>query len=712
MSHRYRAAAKAAIAALRGVYSPPGLLFVILILLFLPALYYSLDTPFDLIDDYGDSGRLRNYRSFGAFFSAMRDTFADGEIFRFRPFYDWYVGAAWKVFGPTPGLHHLAPWVWHFAALFVFAAALLRFAPSGPADNAGPGDRMEGRRLIRRAARMAGRIAPLLPLAFLLYIWFFFPNTPAARLSNQEVYTVFFLGLCTWVAALALTAEPGRDSPRKWRLLYALFCLGYAGLVFSKEANMGVALWLLLAYLGYARYAARTAHRSGWKLLLGAAPLALLFILSLSRISAAIPNNDVIRPTPTPILPNIAEIMAGLFQTETSLLITAVFSLLAAGLLFTVARQARQRTWNSETAFVLLLLGQFAAMLLLLSIAWGVSLRYWYILLPVFAMLLAFGVKYLLQWCAAGGPGLRWNADGCPRLHWQAEARPGLRNFIVLGLAAFLVFFVAANYYNFLWQTLIQHSSRQADSRLLARTTQLLQAGEYVTLHATDVRDNLSWQISGYYHRFLPRFRGEEYEIRRRPPADPARPYYLAAMQQHPLPLPADTAITHNDDYAVLSAARRVSGWLQGDAAYTAKDHGVYYPGEYRWSIYRLPHNLDDYAAGLAGELGEPAAAGGGWQVYLTDNRLIYYNAACSPDAAAATFLLHLTPQNAADLPQGREEYGFDNRDFRFGPHGVRSEATCLVLKELPEYAIGSLRTGQYVDGDNPLWRVEFPATR
>ena len=695
MSHRYRAAANAAIAALRGVCTLPGLLFAILILLFLPAFYYSLNTSFDLIDDYGEALLLRRYDDLDSFFRTLHREFISDSSVRFKPFHHFYLGAVWKVIGPNAELHHLARWVWHFAALLVFTAAFRRFAPVGTAALS---DRDGG-----VISRLAGGMAAWLPLAFLLYIWFFFPNSPAARIAPHEVYTVFFLGLCTWMAALTLTAEPGRDSPRQWLLLYGGFVLGYAGLVFSKEANMGVALWLLLAYGGYALYAARTGRRSaGWKLLLGAAPLACLFILSLSRISAALPNNEVIRPTATPISANISEIIARLFQTETSLLITAVFALLAAIPLLTLGGQAVKRQWNRETSFVLLLLGQFAAMLLLLSIAWGVSLRYWYILLPVFAMLLALGVKYLLQWSAAGGPGL----------HWQAEARPGLRNAAVIGLAAFLVFFVAANYYNFLWQTLIQHSSRQADAQFLSRANGLLQAGEYVQLHATGVPDNLSARISHYYDRFLPRFRGEEYEIRRRPPDNPARPYYLAAMQQHPLPLPVDTAITHNDDYAVLPAARRVAGWLQGGAAHRSSDLGVYAPGEYRWSIYRLPSGLDEYAVGLAGELGAPAAAGGGWQVYLADNKLIYYNAACRPEDSRATFLLHLTPQNAADLPEGREEYGFANRDFRFAPHGIRSEATCLLLKELPEYAIGSLRTGQYVDGDNPLWRAEFPATR
>ena len=690
MAH-WKASGGGGIARIGAALVWPGLLCIIPALLFLPALYYSLDTPFDLIDDYADWGRIRLYDDAAAFFGGLRQQFADDGLSRFRPFYDFYVGATWKVFGPAPGLHHLARWVWHLAALFVFAAALLRYAPAGPAAEAAPGQPDGG----NSARRLAGRIAPLLPLAFLLYIWFFFPNSPAARLSNQEVYTVFFLGLCTWMAALALTTKPGRLPPRQGLMLYGLFVLGYAGLVLAKETNIGVAGWLLLAYLGYARYADRTGRAAGGKLLLGAVPLLLLFLLSLSRIGAAAGRSGAGYGTSLdgPLLQaNLSEIAAGLFQTETSLLITAVFGLLAAALLLSLAIQAVKRRWNSETAFALLLLGQFAAMLLLLVMSWGVSMRYWYILLPVFAMLLALGVKHLLQWPPAG--------------------RPGLRCAAVAGLCAFLVFFVAVNYYNFLWQTLIQHSSRQADAQFLARATGLLQTGEYVQLHATG---DLNKLIRLYYGEYLPRFRGEEYAIHSQPPDNPAHPYYLAALERHPLPLPAHTAITHRDDYAVLSEPRRVAGWLQGGAPHRSRDLGVYAPGEYRWNIYRLPYNLDDYAARLPEEYGEPAARGGGWLVYRLEDWIAYVKAPCGDADLIEPFFLHFIAQEAADLPAANRELGFAGRDFHFtAPYDFRTEATCMAVRQLPDYPVRRLRTGQYIpEGEQEgeqLWRVEFPA--
>ena len=671
----------------------PGLLFIIPALLFLPALYYSLGMPFGLTDDSATHRDVRIYDNFESFFSELQRQFTGADSSRFRPLFHFYHGATWKVFGDTPWLHHLSRWVWHFGALLVFAAAFLRFASVKPPGSAADGVPAPGAR-DGGGRRLTGRLAARLPLVFLLYIWFLFPNSPASRLTPLELYSVFFLGLCTWMAALALTAAPGRLSPRRSLLLYGVFCLGYAGLVLAKETNIGVAGWLLLAYLGYARYADRTGRAAGGKLLLGAVPLLLLFLLSLSRIGAAAGRSGAGYGTSLdgPLLQaNLTEIAAGLFQTETSLLITAVFGLLAAVLLLSLAVQAVKRQWNSETAFTLLLLGQFAAMLLLLVMSWGVSMRYWYILLPVFAMLLALGVKHLLQWRPAG--------------------RPGLRCAIVAGLGAFLVFFVAANYYNFLWQTLIQHSSRHADAQFLARATGLLQSGEYVQIHATG---DLNRIIRLYYAEYLPRFRGEEYAIHREPPDDAARPYYLAALERHPLPLPAPTAIAHSDDYAVLSAPRRVAGWLQGGAPHRSQDLGVYAPGEYRWNIYRLPYNLDAYAARLPEEYGAPAARGGGWLVYRLDDWIAYVKAPCGDADIVEPFFLHFIAQSADDLPAANRELGFAGRDFHFtAPYDFRTDATCIAVRRLPEYPVSRLRTGQYIpegyqEGEQ-LWRVEFP---
>ena len=99
------------------------------------------------------------------------------------------------------------------------------------------------------------------------------------------------------------------------------------------------------------------------------------------------------------------------------------------------------------------------------------------------------------------------------------------------------------------------------------------------------------------------------------------------------------------------------------------------------------------------------------YDVYLSDNRLVYVKEPCARADAGAQFFLALYPVNVADLPGPRQQHGFDNRDFTFDRRGVGSGDFCLVAVPLPEYEIATISTGQYVPVDGSfkhLWEGEF----
>ncbi len=113
----------------------------------------------------------------------------------------------------------------------------------------------------------------------------------------------------------------------------------------------------------------------------------------------------------------------------------------------------------------------------------------------------------------------------------------------------------------------------------------------------------------------------------------------------------------------------------------------------------------EDHRSIMSGELGEPAIRSS-FDVYLTENRLIYFREQCAPDDTKEAFFLHIVPADANDLPNSRREAGFNNHDFYFDRHRrtARLDGSCLVSNPLPDYGIASIRTGQYISSSGEIW--------
>ena len=117
---------------------------------------------------------------------------------------------------------------------------------------------------------------------------------------------------------------------------------------------------------------------------------------------------------------------------------------------------------------------------------------------------------------------------------------------------------------------------------------------------------------------------------------------------------------------------------------------------------------FDDYWS--AATSGEPAVRSD-FDVYLSENELIYVKEPCARADTEAKFFLALFPADANDLPGRRRQHGFDNLDFDFDERGVIFDGRCTARIPLPEYAITRIGTGQYVpagDGFHNLWEAEF----
>ena len=106
---------------------------------------------------------------------------------------------------------------------------------------------------------------------------------------------------------------------------------------------------------------------------------------------------------------------------------------------------------------------------------------------------------------------------------------------------------------------------------------------------------------------------------------------------------------------------------------------------------------------------GEPMASSV-FDVYAGENTVAYLKSPCSAADVQAQFFLHIVPEDVADLPAHRQQYGFDNLDFyyrRLAP--LAFGGMCIAERTLPDYPIARIRTGQFTPEGDQIWMAEFP---
>ena len=134
--------------------------------------------------------------------------------------------------------------------------------------------------------------------------------------------------------------------------------------------------------------------------------------------------------------------------------------------------------------------------------------------------------------------------------------------------------------------------------------------------------------------------------------------------------------------------------------------------------IWRADIDLAAHGAALAvyeriaaGDYGQPVAQSD-FDVYLRGKGLAYLKESCAAGDTDARFFLHIFPVDPTELLADSHESGFANLDFQFGDRGARIDDKCVAERDLPDYAIERIRTGQFVGGEGQLWGAEFSAGR
>lgn len=127
--------------------------------------------------------------------------------------------------------------------------------------------------------------------------------------------------------------------------------------------------------------------------------------------------------------------------------------------------------------------------------------------------------------------------------------------------------------------------------------------------------------------------------------------------------------------------------------------------------VLEAPELMDRLAAPASyrGLRGKPVIEST-FDVYLTDQMLLFVKEQCHLDDIDAPFFVHAFPENVDDLPVDRRARGFDERSFHFIQSGVMMDHICAALVPLPSLPIDRIRVGQGTQ--NPIWSGEAAIDR
>ena len=141
-----------------------------------------------------------------------------------------------------------------------------------------------------------------------------------------------------------------------------------------------------------------------------------------------------------------------------------------------------------------------------------------------------------------------------------------------------------------------------------------------------------------------------------------------------------------------------------------------YMPGESpMWSaLILLEGHYERYRRALASLSGEQPAIRSDFDVYVKDGALTYVKEGCGESDARGRFFLSVFPADQDDLPQVARDAGLEHEplNFDFKRDGAIFDGKCVVVRDLPDYPISYIETGQWLPGAGGLWsaRILFDA--
>ena len=136
--------------------------------------------------------------------------------------------------------------------------------------------------------------------------------------------------------------------------------------------------------------------------------------------------------------------------------------------------------------------------------------------------------------------------------------------------------------------------------------------------------------------------------------------------------------------------------------------------GDMLWSVrIRFDGYYDRFRRALAALPAEPSARSG-FKVYadLDERTLTYVKSPCAEGDIRGRFFLSVFPADPSNVEaENRERDQLHNSlNFTFNNYGGVFDGKCAAIRELPDYPIASIETGQWTSDEGQLWNARMDA--
>lgn len=522
-------------------------------LLLLPAIWYSLNTPFALIDDYTDWRVVKTFSSLSGCLKWVQNLFFYFGPGRFRPIFEIYNYLTWSIFGANHHLHHLARLLLKFAAGY-FSIKTISLFVSNPKNKINLG------------------------IFTFLSIYLFYPNCPEARLSPQELEVVLFLSILFFYIGRLLLKKNGNLCEIS-KTDYIAMLLSFTLLAGSKEPAVvftSLSLCFIIALT-------KLTLKGTLKIL----PFIIVFIFSFAKIYSSFSSGGYgIKPITLDLMSrNIEWYSKEFFLMNTSKVFTLLFlmpftyfllkkvkllkkaSMIVRARGFLVhnikSRLEQILIYDKESTFYIFLTLNFLAFFVFSLAFWEKVIRYFYPLVYIISVLLGLGFAHNFMFYKRG------------------------KRFVVI---ICLFYFIFGNYYNFLYQFAAQYSTRRTESKMLQSVNYLLEEGK--TVHNV-LRSEFEGKINCYFNEYLPFYHGTKYRIKniqkdQQHKLSQVNGYYVTKKKTTLSDFTIHQKFTNRQDLLMLKVAKSISSFVLCDASpFFWTDAGAPKIGQINWYIYK-----------------------------------------------------------------------------------------------------------------------------